>query len=136
MAYDPAPLDLRVWRNGDYVEEFTLAESFAADGTPQNPIDLTGWSALMQIRQYGLAGGDPLIALETVPGDAEGIRFLEPSAGVFRVTIATETLESLPNTGKAGAERTFAYDIVLIDPLEVRSVYAAGAFIVPPGVTR
>ena len=136
MAYDPAPTDLRVWRNGDYVEEFTVAERFEVDGTPVNRIDLTGYSAEMQVRQYGLAGGDPLLALETVTDDAEGLRFMEPAQGVLRVKIDTASLEALPSTGKAGVERRFSYDLVLIDPTGIRSVYATGAFIVPPGVTR
>lgn len=136
MAYDPMQLDLRVWRNGDYVEEFTLAESVAADGTPQNPIDLTGWSAQLQVRLYGLAGGSALISLTTVTTEVQGIRIMEPTDGVIRVWITDTTLEALPNTGKAGAERTFAYDLVLIDPTGIRSVYATGAFIVPPGVSR
>lgn len=136
MAYDPVPLDLRVWRNGDYVEEFFVAMDFGPDGTPIDPIDLTGWTAEMQVRLYGLAGGAALLSLATVTSEGQGIRLLDPTAGVLRIWIARTTLEALPNTGKAGLERTFAYDLVLIDPTGIRSVYATGAFIVPPGVNR
>lgn len=135
MAVSPVAMDLRAWRNADYIEEFTLAEDFSA-GIPINPIDLTGWSAELQVRLYGLASGDPLIDLQTVTTEVEGIRFMEPAQGVIRVWIDWDTLEALPDGGKKGFDRTFSYDLILIDPAGIRSVYATGSLIVPPGVTR
>lgn len=133
----PATVDLRVNRNGDYGETWIVAENFDANGTAIGVQDLTGWTAELQVRLYGLAGGPPLISLGTVTSPVQGIYFIEPSAGQMEIRIDwAPSLENLPSTGKAGFDRTFAYDLVLTDPAGVRSVYATGSFIVPPGVTR
>jgi len=83
-----------------------------------------------------LAGGSALISLTTVETAIQGIRFIEPSAGQMEIRITDATLEALPAAGKAGADLLLSYDLVLSDPTEVESVYAAGVFTVKPGVTR
>jgi hypothetical protein len=90
----------------------------------------------MQVRQYGLAGGAALISLATVTTAIQGVRLIEPTAGQMEIRITDATLETLPAAGKAGASVTFSYDLLLTDPDGVESVYAAGNFIVQPGVTR
>jgi hypothetical protein len=52
-----------------------------------------------------------------------------PSAGPFGINDHSKA-------GKAGAAVTHSYDLVLTDPTGVETVYAYGAFIVQPGVTR
>lgn len=133
---EPATVNLTVQRNGDYAETWIVAESFDEAGEAVNPQDLTGWSATMQVRLYGLAGGSALISLATVETAIQGIRFIEPSAGQMEIRITDATLEALPAAGKAGADLLLSYDLVLSDPTEVESVYAAGVFTVKPGVTR
>lgn len=138
MSY-PATVDFRVQRNADYAETWVVADEqgYDASGNAINPLDLTGWSAELQVRLYGLADGDPLIDLGTVETDIEGIRFIEPAAGQMVIRIDWDpTLEGLPVAGKAGADVAFKYDLILIDPTGLRSSYAVGTFTVPPGVTR
>jgi hypothetical protein len=132
----PAKVPITVWRNAAYAETWTVAQSFDANGVPSGVQDLTGWTAALQVRLYGLAGGSPLISIATVAAAIEGIRFVEPAAGKMEIRINDATLETLPNTGKAGDVRTFSYDLLLTDPTGLQSAYAYGAFIVQPGVTR
>ena len=132
----PANVSITVWRNADYAETWVVAEGFDASGVATGPQNLTGWAAALQVRQYGLAGGDPELELETVTTAVEGIRFVEPTAGQMEIRITDATLETLPNTGKAGFPRTFKYDLILTDPDGLEQPYAYGDFIVQPGVTR
>jgi len=132
----PANITIEVWRNADYVETWVVAESFDAAGNAVDPQDLTGWTAAMQVRLYGLAGGSALISLGTVTTAVEGVRIIEATGGQIEIRITDATLETLPAAGKAGAAVTFSYDLLLTDPTGVEAVYARGDFIVQPGVTR
>lgn len=132
----PATANIEAWRNADYVETWIVAESFDANGDAVGPTDLTGWTLAMQVRLYGLAGGAALITLATVTTAIQGLRIIEATGGQFEVRITDASLEALPAAGKAGASVTFKYDLLLTDPTGVESVYAAGDFIVQPGVTR
>lgn len=135
MPY-PATVNLTVWRNADYAETWIVAESFDAAGVAIGPLNLTGYTAAMQVRQYGLAGGPALISLATVTTAIEGIRLIEPTAGQMEIRITDATLETLPVSGKAGEPVTFKYDLLLTDPTGLEQSYAYGDFIVQPGVTR
>lgn len=135
MTY-PATVPVTVWRNADYAETWVIAEGFDDDGNAVSPQDLTGWTLALQVRMYGLAGGSALISLGTVTTAIEGIRITDAAAGQVEVRISDATLEALPAAGRAGAAVTFKYDLLLTDPTGVESVYAAGDFIVQPGVTR
>ena len=132
----PANVTIEVWRNADYAETWIVAESFSDNGVASGVQDLTGWTAALQVRLYGLAGGAALISLATVTTAVQGVRFIEPTAGQMEIRITDATLETLPASGKAGASVTFSYDLLLTDPAGIESVYAAGDFIVQPGVTR
>lgn len=126
----PATLDLAVWRNvGMPPEEWEISEAGSA-------LDLTGWTAALQVRLYGLAGGDPLIDLGTVLTDIEGVRFSDAANGVITVRIDAATLEALPASGKAGEPATFRYDLVMTDDEGTEAVFLQGAFKVYPGITR
>lgn len=133
---NPAAVNLTARRNADYAETWVVAESFDALGNAVGPVNLTGYSAAMQVRLYGLAGGDPLIDLDTVTTAIEGIRFIEPLAGQFEVRIDAASIDDLPAAAKAGGTATFSYDIILTDPDGLAHAYAAGDFTVYPGVTR
>jgi hypothetical protein len=135
MPY-PAAVNMTVWRNTDYAETWVIAESFDAAGVAVSPQDLTGYTFALQVRQYGLAGGSALLTLGTVTTAIEGIRIIEAAAGQIEVRITDATLETLPNTGKAGEPRTFKYDLLVTDTTGLEQPYAYGDFIVQPGVTR
>ena len=132
----PANIPITVWRNADYAETWIVAESFDSAGVASGIQDLTGWTAALQVRLYGLAGGAALISLATVTTAIEGIRLVEPTAGQMEIRITDATLETLPASGKAGASVTFSYDLLLTDPTGLEQAYAYGDFIVQPGVTR
>lgn len=132
----PANVPIEVWRNADYGETWVIAESFDASGDAVNPQDLTGYTFALQVRLYGLAGGSALISLGTVTTAVEGIRIIDAEAGQIEVRLTDATLETLPNTGKAGAALTFQYDLLVTDPSGFEQPYAYGDFIVHPGVTR
>lgn len=132
----PANVPISVWRNADYAETWVIAEGFDAAGDAVSPQDLTGSTFALQVRLYGLAGGDPLVSLATVTTAIQGVRIIEAAAGQIEIRITDATLEALPASGRAGASVTFSYDLVLTDPNGVESVYAQGDFIVEPGVTR
>lgn len=132
----PSRVDIEAWRNADYVETWTVAASIDANGVVINPVDITGWSAALQVRLYGLAGGSALISLTTVTTAVQGLRLIEPAAGQIEVRITKSSLEALPPAPKVGGSIAFSYDLVLTDPTGVKSVYATGNFTVNPGVTR
>lgn len=138
MAVDTVTLDLRVRRNSDYAETWVVADAqgYDADGNAISPQDLTGWTAVLQVRLYGMAGGAALISLGVVTTPVDGIRFIEPSAGQLEIRITDATLEPLPVSGKAGQPVTFKYDLLLTDPTGFEQTYAEGDFIVYPGVAR
>lgn len=134
----PATVPITVWRNADYVETWVVADEqgYDANGDAISPQDLTGWTLALQVRLYGLAGGAALISLGTVTTAIEGIRIIEATGGQIEIRITDATLEALPAAGKAGADLTLYYDLVLTDPTGVEEVYAEGTFTVKPGVTR
>lgn len=132
----PANVPLTVWRNADYAETWVIAESFDNAGDAVNPVDLSGYTLALQVRMYGLAGGDALISLTTVTTATEGVRIVEATAGQVEIRITDATLETLPEPGKPGSSVSYVYDLVLTDPTGLRQVYAEGAFIIQPGVTR
>lgn len=125
----PDRVDITLRRNAPFVEEWSFAD---AKGSP---IDLTGWSGELQLRLYGAAAGDALVALATVPADIEGLRFLADDPTVVRVEIAEATIAPLPAGAEAGDVAVFVYDLVLIDPTGFRQPFREGSAIVLPGVS-
>ena len=126
----PATVTLTALRNvGMAPEEFAFTEGGL-------PLDLTGYTARLQVRQYGFQAGDPMIALDQVSALGEGLFFIEPKAGRLVIQIAPETLDTLPPPGKAGASVRYVYDLVLTGPDGIAEVWMEGDFIIQPGKTR
>ena len=132
------PLTLALWarRNVPYVEVWTLTDGQSGSEVAGNPLDLTGWTAALQVRLYGLAAGSALISLATVTTDVQGLRILDAAAGQLAVRIDETSINNLPAAPRTGGNATFAYDLVLTDPTGLEQTYATGDFIVYPGVTR
>lgn len=131
----PVTLDLSVWRNADYVEEWTFTDG-TSEANPGDPIDLTGWSAAMDIRLYPGASGSALISLATVTTDIQGIRFTDPTDGIVTIRIQDTAINGLPNDAdRPDGPITLYYDLVLTDPTGDRHNYAGGKFTVYPKVT-
>lgn len=133
MTY-PVTLDLQVWRNDDYVEEWRLTDG-TSDADPGEPIDLTGWTLAMDIRLYAGASGSALILLATVVTDTQGIRLTEASDGRFVIRIQDTVINGLPAASEPNKPVALAYDLVLTDPTGDRHNYAGGKFTVYPKVT-
>ncbi len=105
----PAQWDICAWRTTVFAETYT----FGISGTP---IDITGNSFRMQIRNYAGEPGSPLVDLETVDDEtAEGIFIIDATQGQIGVRIEDTTLAALPGLVPAPLPSTFSYDLIVID---------------------
>ncbi|HEY1605631.1 MAG TPA: hypothetical protein VGF77_08520 [Allosphingosinicella sp.] len=125
----PETVDLTAWRNVPFQEEYAFTDDAGL------AVDFTGYSAALEVRQYGGQPGAAQIALMLVSdGASEGVWFTgEP--GAVRVTIFEASLASLPAPPEAGGEVALVYDLVLTDPTGFQAVWMQGAFTLDPGVT-
>jgi hypothetical protein len=126
---DPGRWDIDVRRNNaPWVVVMTVTDD-AGDA-----IDLTGYTAAMQVRQYEGAPDPALIDLADVETEIEGIQFSDPINGELTVRIDLDTLEGLPNiTQRATVLR---YDLLVYDTDDVPILCLFGNFKVSTGVTR
>ena len=93
-------------------------------GNPATPVDLTGWTARMQVRTNYKAPDPPLMSLTTENG---GITV--GSAGQVDVVGAATLTDLLP------APKVCVYDLELVNGVTVRRVLE-GSATVSPQVTR
>lgn len=126
--FNPAQLDLSVWRNAPFPsDEWSI------------PLDLTGQQILMQVRQWEGTPGDPYISLDNADTTGDRIQIVSIDTAkpetIFRPIIAKDTHELLPLAPKVNAPVTFRYDM-LIGPVGQAEVYLYGKYIVKTGVTR
>lgn len=134
MTY-PVTLELRAVRNDDFGAEWTLTDG-TSEANPGDPIDLTGWTADMEIRLYAGASGSALIDLATVTTDIQGVRFIEASQGRIVIRIQDTAINGLPtDTDRPDQPMIFYWDLVLTDPTSDRHNYVGGKFTVYPKVT-
>lgn len=102
------------------------------DTETDEPVDFTGATVAMQVRQYGAQPGDALIDLAEVGAElTEGLLVEEGQITVF---IDRGSLADLPG-GKPGASVIFEYDLKVRLAGRVEEVWAEGSFTVKPGVT-
>lgn len=133
MTY-PVTRDLTFWRNDDFTEEWPFTDGTSEDDVG-DAIDLTGWSAAMDVRLYAGASGAALLSLATVTTDIQGLRFVDPVNGVIAVRIQDTALNALAPVGRTGKPAILYYDLVLTDPAGDRHNVAGGKFTVYPKVT-
>lgn len=126
MVY-PVNAHLKLWRNADTVEEWTFRESGSL-------IDFTGYTGKLELRRYPGAPGSPLITLNTISADGEGLR-LDLGAGAIRLWIAAESVRALPAATTRGGVARFSYDLLLTSPAGLRELWAQGFAFVETAVT-
>ena len=110
-------MDIRVYRNADYCEDWQLNDNIGA------PIDLTGCTLGLSIRAN--AGQGSVIATGAVI-------LHDPGNGVFTVFIDGAALSSVAGAGQIVR---LAYDLRLTYPDGIQAIPVAGHIILTPGVT-
>lgn len=126
---DPGRWDIDLRRNNaPWVVVMTVTDD-AGDA-----IDLTGYTAAMQVRQYEGAPDPALIDLVNVATAIQGIQFTDPIAGELTVRIDLATLEALPNMTRRAT--VLRYDLLVYDTDTVPILCLFGDFKVATGVTR
>lgn len=125
MSAEPALLDLEVFQ-GAYWSQRLVYEDSNGD-----PINLTGYTARMQVRRTVDEGGDPIIELTTGAGITLGDP--TPTDGVVLLEISADDTADLPATP---SDRKWRYDLELVPAGgEVRRLIM-GKFVVSLEVTR
>ena len=110
-------LDLRVYRNADYSEDWQINDS---DGVP---IDLTGIAIQLFIR--AAAGQGSVIATGT-------INLHDPVNGIFTANISGSSLSAVAGAGEVVR---LTYDIRLTYSDGIKAIPVAGQIILTPGAT-
>lgn len=110
-------LDLRVYRNADYFEDWQLNDT---DGLP---LDLTGDSIDLRIR--AVAGQGQVLA-------SGSIDIHDPVNGIFSVHISGFSLSEVAGPGEIVR---LAYDLRVTYPDGIAAIPVAGQIILTPGAT-
>jgi len=129
----PATVPIRARRNGVYAEEYQFT-----DGA--DPVDLTGYTGIAQVRLYGAQPGDAIISLPGVDGPIEGVWINDPAQGCVQIIITEATLTGAYAALRAGIEPgasiLLVWDLVLTPPGGAGDeVWMEGTFEVKAGVT-
>ena len=103
--------------------ELNLLWSTTTDGTTATPVNITGYTARMMIRQ-GYESSTPLISLTDTAGIALG-----GSAGTIKATLTSTQTAGL-TAGKC------VYDLELVSPAGVVTNIARGTLTIIRNVTR
>lgn len=121
------PETLRARRNTPFVHVFTVTD---ADG---EPMDLTGHTAGMQVRLYGMQPGEPLLNLETVTTEqTDGLLI---SGSTVTPYVNRIDMAFMPSGNVDGRDDSFVYDLILTDPTGYSWIERWGPFEVTEGVT-
>ncbi|NWK98678.1 hypothetical protein DM806_24045 [Sphingobium lactosutens] len=117
-----------------------LREEYGFLGEDDAPFDLTDATLKMEIRLYGAQPGDALVTLNVVTTDAQGIRILDVTGGLIRISIDQTTLAAMPGGPTGGAlpnqPDPFFYDLIITRLAPAEALAMAGPFTLFPGVTR
>lgn len=128
-------MHLRAWRNARFAEEQQYVES----GLPFDFTAYTDGDALLEVRQYGAQAGDAVISIGKVTSEAEGVRFLEPGAGILKLRIDQATLaaawDDLGGGPETGDPIALVYDLRLTGPDDAEELWLQGNFTLYPGVS-
>lgn len=126
----PAQVSLSAFRNTVFSETY----SFAIDSLP---VDISGYTLRMQVRDYAGAPDPPLLTLETVGTDyTQGIYLLSTAQGLFGIRIEQATLAAMPSLVPAPLPSVFAFDVTLASPeSDILGPVMQGSFTLNEGVT-
>ncbi len=124
MSSPPGNFDLDIYQGATYTQVFTWLSGVCCGsstaGATQQPVDLTGYTASMQIRAYALS--------PTVEYDATSNLVLGGTLGTITLTIPASATEGF--TWWSGV-----YDLLLTDSAGNVTPFLRGNVTVTPGVT-
>lgn len=113
-----ANLDV-VHRRGDtFIREFTFTND-------DNPFDLTGWDARLQVRE---SAAKPVVLQADMEGDEPFISITGVGDNVLRVEIPASSIE-IP-------AKVYLWDLELTSPTGVKTTYLAGSFTIIQDITQ
>ncbi len=124
-----AVLNLSVKRNG------VLRRTFYFENAG-SPLDLTGWSAELQVRATLGAASAIFTLVETPNANGSFIDIVDAGAGEVGVFISNADLNLIPEASPVSDPVSYAYDIVMTDTAADFMPFVGGAFTVIPGVTE
>lgn len=112
MARTPASYDLTGVRGSTFEEDFAYQDEAGA------PVDLTGYSAELQVRtldgQYGTTDADTLVMEATTGADARLAFVGSPTLGTLRLTISADDMLTFnPENAKSAK---YAYSLRVFKP--------------------
>jgi hypothetical protein len=129
MSQPPCNLTLSVWAGQTFQDILTLQDSSG------NPINLTGYTAEMQIRPY-VQAPDPAFFTWT---DTAGNIVLGGTAGTIAFDIASSVTAVMAQTAGVSDpnnEQVWVYDMILTSSGGISERVIQGQFLLFPGVTR
>lgn len=124
-----AVLNLSVKRNG------VLRRNFYFTDDNGDALDLTGWSAKMQVRSALGASSSIFTLVETPNGNDSYIDITDATAGEVEVFVSNDDIDLVPEASATTDAVVYAYDIVLTDTAGDFMPFVGGTFTVIPGVT-
>lgn len=125
-----ALLNIAVKRNGVFRRIVNFTQN---DGTP---LDLTGWSAEMQVRS-NIGGAVAVFTLTATPNANDSyIEITDAEAGEVEVFVSNDDLALIPEASDTSESVSYSYDIVLTDTAGDFMPFVGGGFTVIPGVTE
>lgn len=120
----PGTYNLQIYQGATFRQVFTwlsdVCRTSGTAGAQRMPVDLTGYSAAMQIRAFALA--------PTVEYDATPDLTINGPLGTITLVIPSSDTEDF--TWWAGV-----YDILLTDPAGTVTAFLTGSVTVRPGIT-
>jgi len=116
----PKDIPLTIYQGASYYREWEIRDK---DG---NPLDMTGWSARMQIRKR-VTSSDPMLDLTTENGRL--FINVETEKTTYGIDLPPEDTEPL-------TEREGVYDLELVDPSGGVVRVQGGKVTIDPEVTR
>lgn len=120
-------------RTAPFIREWAFLDGNA-------PVNFTGASARMELRQYEGQPGAALASLPTVTTDILGLRFFkyrdDAVLDAIRVRLPAANLAALPglNQPDAGAAQIYHYDLLMTLSGQPEQPWLLGTFTLYPGV--
>lgn len=114
--------------NIDKRATFTAQLTYQQDDVEDTPVNLTGYTAVLQIRRSTNETGPPLFEVSTTPTTNGSVITIDPSSGGLLVKITDE------DTAKFNF-KSAVYDLVIESPAGDVSRLIQGTLTIVPGVT-
>lgn len=117
-------------QGADWIDEITLKTDGATEAD-RVPIDLTGYTAKMQVR-LAFAADEALVTIFETTSD-DGLIELGGADGTISLRINAETTLALITDGKP---RSAFYDLLIVSPDDIITRVIEGVATITPGATQ